>query len=130
MELATKLTTFDASHCFWLPAQVVLETVSEMPNLKELIIHDTQISLTHLAQIFKSCPKLNKLSFTLEENLDKFTMSEMRVENYAWLLKGFKRLTHLKLFTFNLSDYINSTSWPVTFGVLGYIQFLFIFINC
>jgi len=127
MELAKKLTTFDASHCFWLRAEVLLETVSEMPNLKELIIQDTQISLAHLPQIFKSCPKLNKLSFTLaEDNLDKFTKSEMGEEVYGWLLKGFKRLTHLKLFTFNLSDHINSTSWPVTFGVLGYIATIFL----
>jgi len=121
MELAKNLNTFDASHCFWLPAQVLLETVSEMPNLKELIIHDTQISLANLPQIFKSCPKLTKLSFTLaEKNLDEFTKAKMK-EDFGWLLKGFERLTHLKLFTFNLSDedIFCCPLWPVTFGVLG-----------
>ena len=125
--LARNLISFDASHCFWLPEQVLLETVSEMPNLKQLNIHDTKIPLAHLPTIFKSCPKLNKLSFKLaEENLDKFTESEMGEEDFGWLLKGFKRLTHLKLFTYNLSDNISSTSWPVTFGVLGYVLILYL----
>jgi len=120
--LARNLISFDASHCFWLPEHVLLETVSEMPNLKQLNIHDTKITLAHLPTIFKSCPKLNKLSFTLaEENLDKLTKSEMGEEDFGWLLKGFKRLTHLKLFTINFSEdeIYCYPSWPVTFRVLG-----------
>jgi len=119
-ELAKNLTSFNASNCSWLSIESLLETLSKMPNLEQLIIHDTKITLAHLPTIFKSCPKLNKLSFKLaEENLDKFTESEMGEEDFSWLMKGFKRLTHLKLFTYNLSDNISSTSWPVTFGVLG-----------
>jgi len=120
---ARNLISFDASHCFWLSAEVLLETVSRMPSLKELKIHDTKITLAHLPKIFKSCQKLVKLSFTLaEENLDKFNESQMGEEDFGLLLKGFKRLTHLKLFTF---DFIPDQDhlWPVTFGVLGYIQF-------
>jgi len=104
-----------------LPVEALLETLSRMPNLEQLIIHDTKITLAHLPRIFKSCMKVNKLSFALaEENLDEFAESKMGQEDYGWLMKGFKRLTHIKLFTFNLDDENCCSSWRVTFGVLGY----------
>ena len=44
-----------------------------MENLEELRIYDTKLSLMDLPNIFKACPKLTKLSFSLaERNMDRY----------------------------------------------------------
>lgn len=119
IKLASTITVFDASHCYWLPAQLLYKTISKMENLEEIIVHDTKISLVHLPDVFKACPKVVKLSFTLtEKTLDLYKEGVMEQDKLNWMRQGFGRLTHLKIFSFNLSDDYCCDSWPVTLGVL------------
>jgi len=104
------LTIFDASHLYWIPAQILASGVVQMHNLEELSCQDTKLSLVHLHKIFKTCKKIVNLSFSLlETNLDAFQ------ERF---LDGFARLTHLKMFTINQSENDATVCLPVTFGVL------------
>ncbi len=111
---------FDASHCYWLSADFLINTVTKMTNLVELGINDTKVSLVHLPKLFESCQKLFKLSFNLaEKSLDTFKENVMAKESRDWLMGGFKRLRYLKIFTLGLSDFHQCTdSWLVVLGVL------------
>lgn len=73
------LTVFDASHCYWLEPQLLLDRILQIESLEELSINDTKFGLSHLLQIFKVCTKIRKLSFSLmeAETLDQF--QEQRV---------------------------------------------------
>jgi hypothetical protein len=114
------VTTFDASHCFWLPADALFEAIKHMSNLEELFIHDTKISLTHILRIFESCEKIRKLSFSLvETNLDIFEKSIIGKKSLQSIKFGFGRLTHLKIFPMSMND-SPIDFWPVVFGVLRY----------
>lgn len=116
---STSVAVFDASHCFWLPPDLLVDGVTLMSNLEELYIHDTKFSLKHLPRVFKACGKLLKLSFSLvETTLDEYREDVMGKVPYEWMLLGFAHLTHLKVFTLNMSDTCLVSSWLVTFGVL------------
>ena len=107
------LTSFDTSHVYWIPAKTLANAVVQMHNLEELSCQDTKLSLVHLLQIFKTCTKILKLSFSLLETvLDAFQ------EVPESFLDGFGRLTHLKILTINQSDCNSADFLPVTFGVL------------
>lgn len=107
------LTTFDASHGYWIPAETLANAVAQMHNLQELHIQDTKLSLFHLLRIFRTCERILKLSFSLlETNLDAF---QKVPESF---LRGFGRLTQLKTFTINQSENHTAVSLPVTLGML------------
>jgi len=94
-----------------------------MNNLEELRIQDTKVALHHLPRVFEACPKIVKLSFTLlvRNTLDLYYRThDMERTSTDNMKKGFRKLTHLKIFTFNLSDKYLSDFWPATFGVLRY----------
>ena len=113
------LTSFDTSHGYWIPAKTLANAVVQMHNLEELSCQDTKLSLVHLLQIFKTCKKILKLSFTLlETNLDAYH------EVPESFLEGFCRVTHLKIFTINQSDIIAVDSWRVTLVILRWFFFL------
>ena len=124
------ITTFDASSCYWLPAQVLCQSLKQMVNVEELNIQDTEISLVHLPRVFRCCKKLVKLSFTLaEKTLDQYHESVMGTVSFNWMRNGFQRLTHLKVFTFALSNKYCCESWMVTLGVLTYGNFIIVNIS-
>ena len=113
------LSLFDASHCYWLPADSLVHCITKMTNLKELNIQDTNISLLHLPQIFKACNSIMKLSFTLaEKNLDQFKEGVMEEEALHLMTKGFAKLTHMKVFTFALEEVTYVESWLAIIRVL------------
>lgn len=77
-----------------------------MENLEELRIYDTKISLLDLPNIFKACPKLTKLSFSLaEKNMDRYQEGVMEKSALDLLTAGFSRLTHLKMFVLLTGTY-------------------------
>lgn len=113
------VAVFDASNCYWLSEELLLKTVIQMSNLKELYVHNTNISLVNLPVVFKACGKLVRLSFSLvKSSLDVYENSTGG-ESLEWMLLGFQRLTHLKIFTINFSifDYLHET-WLATLRVL------------
>ncbi len=123
------VTVFDASHCYWLRAELLNGSIIRMNNLEELRIQDTKVALHHLPRVFEACPKIVKLSFTLlvRNTLDPRNTLDLYYRTHGMektstdnMEKGFRKLTHLKIFTFNLSDKYLSDFWPATFGVLRY----------
>jgi len=99
-----------------------------MPNLEELHIEDTRMSLKKMPKVFEACQKIKKLSLTLtEDNLDEFKKDVMEKSSLKWMKKGFKQITHLKLFTFVVPSGIktNSKAWLAPITVLKYFILLF-----
>jgi len=116
------ISVLDVSHCYWLPADVLVQSIVEMINLQELSIQDTKISLANLPQVFEACQKIVKFSFSLtEKNLDQYQKGVMNEVSLDWMKKGFAKVTHLKIFTFiTLSAEYTVEPWLVTLGVLRY----------
>ena len=96
-----KVTVFDLSHCYWIPAKMLLKAVRGLPNVEKLFIEDTCLNFTHLPKIFKKCHKISHLSFTLKlSDVKKCFASMFHVDNISGLVAcndSFKRLTHLKI---------------------------------
>jgi len=81
-------------------------------------MHDTKMSLKKMPKIFAACQKIVKLSLTLkEDNLKQFRESVIWKEPMKWMKKGFRKITHLKLFPFIAPGY-DYNSWRTTIGVL------------
>lgn len=96
----SSVTVFDCSSCYWIPAQALCSNIVEMPNLTELKIQDTKISLDNLPRLFKACKKIVKLSLSLaEKNLDQYLNNKVADESLGWMENGFARVTHLEIFT-------------------------------
>ena len=114
------IVTFDASHTYWLPPEVLLHSIVQMTNLEELCLHDIKISLSHLPKIFENCKKLVKLTFTLHQKTLK--EDEMDKKSLKQLPNGLAKLTHLKISYFALDDGNPRSieSWLILFGVLTY----------
>ena len=119
------LTSFNSDHCYWIPLETLLDQIIQMEELEELSVLDTQILLKHLPQVFLSCHKITKLAVSLvgllyHEEIDEH-VEEEALEN---MKESFKRLTHLKLFNFEVNkldrvrDFIFISAWSVTLEVL------------
>jgi len=93
-----------------------------MDNLEELSIHDTKISLSNLPELFEACQKIVKFSLTLsEKNLDHYEEGVMAQKSLDWMKQGFRRITHLKIFSaLNDDEYYHLQPWIVALGVLKY----------
>ena len=109
----SSITTFNPSHCYWLPAELLCETISSMSNLEELLVHDTKIELKHLSQLFKTCPKITRLSISLTEE-----QLSMYGDDYESVPALFKQLVSLDIFTFALNDKYYIDSWLAIFNIL------------
>ena len=93
----SSITVCDVSHCYWLKAKVLLRCITKMPNLEELDIQDTRMSLKKMPKVFEACQKIAKLSLTLKEaNLDEFKKGIIEKSSLKWMKKGFKKITHLQ----------------------------------
>jgi hypothetical protein len=81
-----------------------------MNNLEKLDLIYNELTLEDLAQLFRSCPKLNKLQLTNfqlrkeEEEKDEGIDEELKNQ----LRPGFQRLQHLNL----IECVICINSWP------------------
>jgi len=85
------ITTFEATNCYWLPAEVLSDAIVAMVNLEDLAINGTQLSLSHLATIFGSCEKIIKLDFN-------FLNEELYGENGKIHRMGFAPLQKIIMF--------------------------------
>ena len=117
------LTVFDASHCYWLEPQFLLDRILQMKNLEELCINDTKLGLSHLLQIFKCCKKIRKLSFSLKEKetLNEFKeqrITRSQVSKETIMKQGFQKITHLKIFSPSLNGFVYTNNWLTTLGIL------------
>lgn len=113
------ITSLDASSCYWLPAKLLCDCISKMSNLEELCIEDTKLSLIHLPRIFGACRKILKLSFTIiERNLRHVKKGVIGKPARKWIKNGFNKLTHLKIFPYDLNENVYLEWWHVTLQIL------------
>ena len=123
---AASIRVFDANHIYWLSSEILCDCMVQMENLEELRIYDTRISLLDLPNIFKACPKLTKLSFSVaERNMDRYQEGVMEKSSLDLLTAGFSRLTHLKMYVILTGFYYYSDDqfsigdiWLITLEVL------------
>lgn len=117
------ITVFNADSCYWIPHVVLINNVILMKNLEELYVLDTQVSLSHLSRVFSYCRKITRLSLSLS-GLMTLQDIQKKKKSLQRLKGGFKKLTHLSLFMFEVNrfDLINPNrclnAWPVILGVL------------
>ena len=113
-------TVFNANSCYWIPPGVIVHNVILMKNLQELYILDTQVSLNHLPRVFTNCQKITRLGLSLAGLM---TLKDVQKQR-ASLKRGFKRLTHLSIFNYDMNRFNPNnpkdrlSGWPVTIGVL------------
>ncbi len=127
------LTSFEANHCYWLPPQVLVDSVVEMINLEELEVLDTQVTLMHLLKAFVSCTNISKLAVSLHR-LPTLVGFQFHPDQAAvsCMKACFNRLTQLKLFNFEAYR-VNRvgdpdhfvTAWPITLEVLRLLHYSF-----
>jgi len=82
------------------------------------------MSLKKMPKVFEACQKIVKLSLTLkEDNLDEFKKGVIEKSSLKWMKRGFRKITHLKLFPFVVpsGDGANDRAWLAVIGVLRYI---------
>lgn len=118
------ITAFDASSCYWLPASVLCNSIKQMDNLVDLQVHDTKMSLTNLPELFEACQKIVKFSLTLsEKNMDRFERGVKERKSLEWIKQGFRRITHLQIFScvaLNDDKFYHLQPWLGAFGLLKY----------
>ena len=57
---------------YWLPGDLLVSTILEMPNLHDLSIRGTQVcTICQVAKLLKANPKILKLDFTYTEKTVK-----------------------------------------------------------
>lgn len=113
------ITSFDVSHCYWLSAEFLLNTISSMSQLNELSIQDTKLSLSHLSKIFESCDHIVKIGISLVEdnwNNFEFDLGSNLSTTIETLSNGFGKLISLKILAFNCTYYIDT--WLVILQLL------------
>ena len=91
------------NHLYWLPADLLVSTILQMPNLEDLSIKGTQVcTFCHVARIMKACPKVLKLDFSYtEQKVDDIWSGLLKEEGISPddLFSGFRKLTRLKMST-------------------------------
>ena len=132
--LSSVISTLDFSHCYWLPAQILIDCIKHTENLKELYIHDTQLTLPILPLVLRTCPALTHLSFSFgrEETWEEFSQAieTIYTRNAAnmWAIytESFSRLVSLKLFLRNsaIPDF-----WLFLLRILGWENLFTYFIT-
>jgi len=93
---------FNINQNYWLPGELLLNTILKMPNLEELSIKGTQVcTVREVAKILQSCPKMRKLDFTYSEKTQEEIADGLKQENISFnsLAAGFQKLTSLKIAT-------------------------------
>jgi hypothetical protein len=117
---APALKNFNVSHCYWLPADMLIEAIITMNQLEELVVYDTQVTLIHLPRIFKSCPVVERISISItHETWDQFQLDVTRLydgEALEFLKRKFEQLTHLKLIGM---DATSCRFWLLALRILG-----------
>ena len=111
----TRIQSFNASHCHWLPSSLLVEVIQSLEGLKELYVEDTQLTLIHLGPIFLSCSQIKKISFSLR---DVYLMDDQVIpysmEDCLFNRVHFRQLTNIKLAWSEMF-----CSWPTVFEILG-----------
>lgn len=113
------ITSCDLSHCYWLPADFLLNVICSLSQLNDLSIQDTQLNLSHVSKVFENCNHVTKIGFNLvEDNWDHFEMKLQTDSSkpFETLCNGLKKLTALTILAFNCTYYIDS--WLVILQLL------------
>lgn len=116
------VTSLKLGDCYWIPSELITNTIITFVNLDELIIRGTRLSLPHLAKVFRSCKKITNLDFSFEE--EKWQQVEEAVEDdegMEAIREGFKTLISLKIATSftDARDYVKDP-WYIIIWILRY----------
>jgi len=98
------------NNLYWLPADILVSTIVQMPILEELSIKSTQVcSVGQVAKILQACPEVVTLDFTYTEKTQEEIWTGLKKEKISVdsLVASFKKLTILKLST-TVADYENN----------------------
>jgi len=95
------ITECNLNNLYWLPADLLISNIIQMPNLEELSIKSTQVcTIRQVAKIMQACPHIVKIDFTYTEKTQKEIWDSLREENLLdSFVTGFLRLTSLKMST-------------------------------
>jgi len=94
------ITVFNINQCYWLPAELLQNTIMKMPKLEELSIKGTKLcTVRQLAKIFQSCSKVVKVDFFYTEKTQKEIWDGMEKDGLAVdsLAASFSRFKTLKM---------------------------------
>ena len=112
------------NHLYWLPADLLVTTILQMPNLEELCIKGTQVcTFPQVAKLLKTCLKVLMLDFTYTEKKEEEIWSSLLKEDDVSrddLIAGFRKLTRLKMSTTALdakNDILNDP-WHLRIKIL------------
>lgn len=90
------------NHLYWLPADLLVSTILQMPHLEELSIKGTQVcTVPQVAKILKACPKVVMLDFAYIEKKEEEIWLGLKKEELSLddLIAGFQKLTRLQIST-------------------------------
>jgi len=91
------ITTLNINNLYWLPGELLFNTILNMPNLEQLSIKGTQVcTICQVVKILHSCQKITKLDFTFTEKTQEELMDNLEKGTHL-SVACFKRLTSLKL---------------------------------
>ncbi len=86
--------------CYWIPADTLKSFLIKCPNLVELHVAETELSISNIGiDLLPICPKITKISFTLYEG-DWATFFD-HTKTKSRLLKNLKRLLSIELIASN-----------------------------
>lgn len=97
-----KLKIFSINHVYWLPGELLFNTILNMPELEEMSIKGTQVcTVWQVAKILQSCPLIKKVDFTYTEKTVEELENGLTMENISLdsITAGFQRLNIIKLST-------------------------------
>jgi len=90
------------NNLYWLPADLLISTIVQMPQLEELSIKGTQVcTIRQVAKIMQACPHIVKLDFTYTEKTQQEIWDGLKEEKILLdsFVAGFQKLTSLKMST-------------------------------
>lgn len=109
------INTLNLNHLYWLPGELLQNTIVNMPHLVELSIKGTKICMIpQVAKILQSCPKIRKLDFSYAEKTMEEIEDGLKKANISHdiLATGFQNLESLKISTTTLDPRHDSYQDP------------------
>ena len=107
------------NNCYWIPADLICDSVIKMMNLEELAIKGTKVSLPHLPKVFGSCQKIIRLDFNFLEKKWEDIQEVVEKEKLDVIKQGFKKLVSLKVSTcFSDPRHYTNDPWLLIIRIL------------
>jgi hypothetical protein len=85
------------SHCYWLPHEILTQAICGLPNLEEIHLQDTQLTFNHTSQILQKCPKITRLSMSIQKTHWDAIKEVMAAGMSTTLKEALGRLSHLRI---------------------------------